>query len=85
MKTNAKWLSAALCVMVALAAGAVRGQEATYTVKMMTPETALKAAQAALKKCRDDGFQVTVAVVDRIGDLRGEKLLRHETGRKPCG
>ena len=67
MKTNAKWLSAALCVMVALAAGAVRGQEATYTVKMMTPETALKAAQAALKKCRDDGFQVTVAVVDRGG------------------
>ena len=34
---------------------------------MMTPETALKAAQAALKKCRDDGFQVAVAVVDRGG------------------
>lgn len=67
MKTDAKWLSGALCVMAALAAGAVRGQEATYTVKMMTPETALKAAQAALMKCRDDGFQVTVAVVDRSG------------------
>jgi len=67
MKTDAKWLSGALCVMAALAAGAVRCQEATYTVKMMTPETALKAAQAALKKCRDDGFQVTVAVVDRSG------------------
>jgi uncharacterized protein GlcG (DUF336 family) len=34
---------------------------------MMTPETALKAAQAALKKCRDGGYQVTVAVVDRGG------------------
>ena len=67
MKTNAKWLSAALCVIAALAAGAVQGQEATYTVKMMTPETALKAAQAAFKKCRDGGFQVTVAVVDRSG------------------
>lgn len=67
MKTNAKWLSAALCMIAALAAGAVRGQEATYGVKMMTPETALKAAQAALKKCRDGGFQVTVAVVDRSG------------------
>ena len=67
MKINAKWLSAALCMMAALAAGAARAQEATYTVKMMTPETALKAAQAALKKCRDDGFQVTVAVVDRSG------------------
>lgn len=42
-------------------------QDATHTVKMMTPETALQAAQAALKKCRDDGFQVTVAVVDRGG------------------
>ena len=54
-------------MMAALAAGAARAQEATYTVKMMTPETALKAAQAALKRCRDDGFQVTVAVVDRSG------------------
>jgi uncharacterized protein GlcG (DUF336 family) len=67
MKKNVKWLSAALCVIAAMAAGAVRGQDATYAVKMMTPETALKAAQAALKKCRGDGFQVTVAVVDRSG------------------
>ena len=67
MKTDAKWLSGVLCVMAAFSAGAVRGQEATYTVKLMTPETALKAAQAALKKCRDEGFQVTVAVVDRSG------------------
>ena len=42
-------------------------QEATFSVRMMVPETALKAAQAALKKCRDDGYQVTVAVVDRSG------------------
>jgi uncharacterized protein GlcG (DUF336 family) len=67
VKAKAKWLSAALCVLAALAAGAVRGQEVMYTLKVMTPETALKAAQAALKKCRDDGFQVTVAVVDRSG------------------
>jgi uncharacterized protein GlcG (DUF336 family) len=67
MKTVAKWLPGALCMIAALAAGSVRGQEATYAVKMMTPETALKAAQAALKKCRDGGFQVTVAVVDRSG------------------
>jgi uncharacterized protein GlcG (DUF336 family) len=42
-------------------------QDATYAVRVMTPETALRAAQAALKKCRDDGYQVTVAVVDRGG------------------
>jgi len=41
--------------------------EATHSIKLLTPETALKAAQAALKKCRDDGFQATVAVVDRMG------------------
>ncbi|MBI3042235.1 MAG: heme-binding protein [Betaproteobacteria bacterium] len=53
--------------MVVLAAGSAFGQDAAYAVKMMTPETALKAAQAALRKCRDDGYQVTVAVVDRSG------------------
>jgi uncharacterized protein GlcG (DUF336 family) len=67
MNVRAKRLSGALCVTAALAAGAAPAQEATYAVKMMTPETALKAAQAALKKCRDDGFQVAVAVVDRSG------------------
>lgn len=58
---------AVLCATMMLAAGAARGQEATYAVKLMTPETALKAAQAALKRCRDNGYQVTVAVVDRGG------------------
>ena len=39
--------------------------QATLTQKVLTPETALKAAQAALKKCRDSGYQATIAVVDR--------------------
>ena len=41
--------------------------DATFTVRQLTPETALKAAQAALAKCRADGYQVSVAVVDRAG------------------
>lgn len=41
--------------------------KATHTQKLLTPETALKAAQAALKKCRDSGYQATIAVVDRMG------------------
>lgn len=41
--------------------------EGTYSVKVLTPETALKAAQAALAKCRAGGYQATVAVVDRMG------------------
>jgi uncharacterized protein GlcG (DUF336 family) len=53
-----------LCLgMLPLAASA----EGTHSIKLLTSETALKAAQAALKKCRDGGFQVTVAVVDRMG------------------
>lgn len=39
----------------------------TFTVKLLTVETALKAAQAAINKCRKDGFQTAVAVVDRAG------------------
>jgi uncharacterized protein GlcG (DUF336 family) len=48
--------------------------DATFEVKLMTPETALKAAQAALKSCRDSGYQVAVAVVDRMGVV--QVLLR---------
>jgi uncharacterized protein GlcG (DUF336 family) len=48
--------------------------EATFPVKVLTPETALKAAQAALAKCRASGYQVTVAVVDRMGVV--QVLLR---------
>jgi uncharacterized protein GlcG (DUF336 family) len=40
---------------------------ATFTVKQLTPETALKAAQAAMAACRNNGHQVAVAVVDRAG------------------
>ncbi len=52
---------------------AAHGQ-ATFNVKILTPETALKAAQAALKKCRDSGYQATVAVEDRMGVV--QVLLR---------
>ncbi len=48
--------------------------EGTFSVKVLTPETALKAAQAAFAKCRASGFQVTVAVVDRMGVV--QVLLR---------
>jgi uncharacterized protein GlcG (DUF336 family) len=41
--------------------------EPTFAVKMLAPETALKAAQVALARCRKDGFQTAVAVVDRAG------------------
>ena len=51
----------------ALAASAAVADDPTFTTRQLTPETALKAAQAALVKCRTDGYQVAVAVVDRAG------------------
>jgi uncharacterized protein GlcG (DUF336 family) len=57
---------ALICLLFALSPLAVSAQ-GTHSIKLLTPDTALKAAQAALKKCRDSGFQVAVAVVDRMG------------------
>ena len=54
-------------VAAALAASSAFAQSGTFAVKQLTPETALKAAQAALATCRKNGHQVTVAVVDRAG------------------
>jgi uncharacterized protein GlcG (DUF336 family) len=54
--------------MLALgAAPATAGDDAIVTYKSLSPETALEAAQAAMKKCRDNGYQVAVAVLDRFG------------------
>jgi len=65
--------AAALAFLI-LAAPPDAWAQATHTLKVLTPETALKAAQAALKKCRDSGYQATVAVVDRMGVV--QVLLR---------
>ena len=40
---------------------------ALVTLKVMKVEVALELAQAALQHCRDQGYQVAVAVVDRFG------------------
>ena len=53
---------------------AAAAPEATFSVKQLTPETALSAAQAAMAHCRKAGHQVAVAVVDRAGLL--QVLLR---------
>ena len=65
----------ALCACwLAFAGPAQAESEGTYSTRNLTVETALKAAQAALKKCRDSGWQAAVAVVDRSGTL--QVLLR---------
>jgi uncharacterized protein GlcG (DUF336 family) len=62
-----------ISALIALALPAY-AQDATYAVRLLAPETALAAAQAALRKCRDSGWQVAVAVVDRSGVV--QVLLR---------
>ena len=53
-----------LCLGILPLAASAQG---THSIKLLAPDTALKAAQAALKKCRDGGYQATIAVVDRMG------------------
>ena len=65
---------AAAIILGATGSGAVAQDEALVTLKVMTPETALTLAQSALKDCRNRGYQVAIAVVDRFGNL--QVLLR---------
>jgi uncharacterized protein GlcG (DUF336 family) len=67
-------MKAALAVLLLAALPAAAPAQGTHTIKLLTPDTALKAAQAALKKCRDSGYQAAVAVVDRMGVV--QVLLR---------
>lgn len=55
------------CIFGATPAAA---QSGTYSVRQLTPETALKATRAALEDCRKRGYQVTAAVVDRAGNAQ---------------
>lgn len=61
----------ARCLMtIALAALAcipARAQDSLVSYKSMSPEIALDLARAALADCRQRGYQVAVAVVDRFG------------------
>jgi len=62
---------------VLLAAGPALAQTpspATYSIRLLTPEAALKAVSAALADCRKRGYQVAVAAVDRAGVVQA--LLR---------
>jgi uncharacterized protein GlcG (DUF336 family) len=57
-------LAAALTLTVALPA---RAQEGIVTYKSLAPDVGFDLARAALNKCRKDGYQVAVAVLDRFG------------------
>jgi uncharacterized protein GlcG (DUF336 family) len=59
-----------LCLALLLApllSAPVRAEEGLVTFKSMNVDLALSLARAALADCQKQGYQVTVAVVDRFG------------------
>ena len=61
-----------LAALLLVASTGALADTATYSVKQLTTETALKAAQTALESCRKAGYQVAVAVVDRHGLIQAQ-------------
>ena len=53
-----------------LISASAMAEEGTFSTTSLTPDTAVKLAQAALKSCQDQGYQVTVAVLDRGGNVQ---------------
>jgi uncharacterized protein GlcG (DUF336 family) len=62
-------MKCALFAAVVLAAAALpaHAEDATVTYKSLAPDVAFDMARAALDRCRKDGFQVAVVVIDRFG------------------
>ena len=58
---------ATIFIFALLTGVAARAQEALIAYKSLSPEVALELARAGLAECRQRGYQVAVAVVDRFG------------------
>lgn len=66
---NLSMRSLAIALAAAAGFGAAGAQQAaTFPTRSLTPEAALRAAQAALQSCARSGYQVAVAVSDRAGN-----------------
>ncbi len=70
--------------MLGFVAGPAHAEEhALFTTKSLTPETALKAVSAAMDKCRAEGYQVAVSVVDRMGNQQAMLRDRYAGAHTP--
>ena len=58
-------------------------EDATFTTTSLTPETAFKAAHAALQHCRGQGYQIAVAIVNRSGIVQVILKDRHAGAHTP--
>lgn len=56
-----------IAIVAGLLAAPARADEAVVTYQSIAPDTALDLAKAALARCRADGYQVAVVVLDRFG------------------
>jgi uncharacterized protein GlcG (DUF336 family) len=56
-----------IALLILLLAMPAHAQDGLVAYKSLSPEVALDLARAALASCRERGFQVAVAVVDRFG------------------
>ena len=66
-----KFITFALLLITNLSSVAIADEEeALTTYRMLSPNTALELAQAAMASCRENGYQVGVAVVDRMGVMQ---------------
>ena len=62
-RSHVRWSVAAATLLTVTA----HAQQATETVRNLTPDAALRAARAAMASCAKSGYQVAVAVTDRAG------------------
>lgn len=69
-----KLAAAALLASSVCSTPSLAENELLVQYQALTPEAALAVAQATMADCRDRGFQVAVAVVDRSGHMQA--LLR---------
>jgi uncharacterized protein GlcG (DUF336 family) len=68
MEVNVKRIILAVALSLAAALPA-RAEDGIVTYKSIAPDVAFDLARAALNQCRKDGFQVTVVVLDRFGQM----------------
>lgn len=69
-KKTAIAATGALALLGATQGAKAQDSEALVAFNAMKPEIALALASAALARCHDDGYQVSVAVVDRFGQTQ---------------
>jgi uncharacterized protein GlcG (DUF336 family) len=75
--TNRKWMGLALALALLPGAG---NAQTLVTERNLSLNAAREAATTALEQCRNDGFRVTVTVLDRYGRSR---VVLHDDGASP--